>query len=212
MELRYFVILQGDGIPIYAQSYNFASMESCITFDEKISDFNGNQIRSVIDEYFQVIRKISQANIMNEDLYLFDIGLSSYRITGINYNSYFFIGIFDSISNLDTGLALDKVKLFLRSIAINFCHKYQQELEKKALPDTRIFTSFTDEIDKICYDITRTHLNLTQCRNCLESCKYTHNNCIPHIIFFNNLEDINNTTLTKIEVEPSLSSNNIKKV
>ena len=210
MELRYFVILQEDSTPIFAQSYNFDSKESCITFDNKISDLNSNQLKSVINDYFKIIRRISNAQIMNEDLYLFDIGLSSYRMTGITYNNYFFIGIFDNISQTDS-LAVDTVKLLLRSLAIHFFNKYSKEIETKQFPNFETFSSFKEDIVKICYNTTRSPINTAKCRNCLEECNQSNNKCIPHLIFFDTLENCNTGESIKFETESHLSINNTKK-
>ena len=175
-QLRYLMIIQPGGLPLFAQSLNFQSDFECQTFENRLNKLEINSI--LLGGLFEAIKDLF-AELIEDRLRLIDVELFTYRIAGLVHEKLLIVGIFD-VKNQEAQISKVEYTSYLGEIAKKFTTKFPSILTESYSLDFSIYDKFEDELAKMGYAIT-----LQDCRNCLQKCADENKNCIPHLFYFN---------------------------
>lgn len=176
--LRYLLIIQPGGLPLFAQSLNFQTDFECQTFNNRLGEIEVNSV--LVGGLFQAIKDLF-SELINDHLKLINISFLSYRVTGLVFDKFLFVGIFE-IPNQDDSFS--KVELFpyLREIAQEFTTKFPDVLDETDKIDISMYEGFSADLIKMGFS-----LSLQDCRNCLTKCVEENKECLPHIFYYKEL-------------------------
>ena len=176
--LRYLMIIQPGGLPLFAQSFNFLTDFECQTFNERLVGMEINPI--LLGGLFEAIQNLF-SELIKDNMRLIDIGFRSYRVSGLVYDRLLYIGIFD-VTTLTYESQTDFFP-YLGEIAAQFRRKYPEVLAKGETFDFSRFDGFTNDLIELGYAV-----EYQDCRNCLSKCKDENKQCIPHLYYFKEVQ------------------------
>ena len=174
-QLRYLMIIQPGGLPLFAQSLNFQSDFECQTFENRLNKLEINSI--LLGGLFEAIKNLF-AELIEDRLRLIDVELFSYRISGLVHENLLIVGIFD-VNKQEDPISNVEYTSYLGEIANKFTAKFPGILTDSYSLDFSIYNCFEEELADMGYAIT-----LQDCRNCLDKCADEKKNCIPHLFYF----------------------------
>ena len=174
-QLRYLMIIQPGGLPLFAQSLNFHSDFECQTFENRLDKIEINSI--LLSGLFEAIKDLF-AELIQDRLRLIDVELFSYRITGLVFENILVVGIFD-VNKEEAPISKVEYTSYLGEIAEKFISKFPSILTNTYSQDFSIYDSFEEELAELGYVIA-----LQDCRNCLKKCADENKRCIPHLFYF----------------------------
>ncbi len=172
--LRYLMIIQPGGLPLFSQSLNFSTDFECKTFNKRLIDQDINPI--LLGGLFEAIKSLF-SELMNDNLRLIDIGFHSYRVSGLVYDNLLYLGIFD-LHHLDLSSQIDLFP-YLAEIASKFSRTYSNILAQTEDHDYSKFDGFTDSLIDMGYAV-----EYQDYRNCLSKCQEENMNCLPHLYYY----------------------------
>jgi hypothetical protein len=182
--LRYQMIVQPGGLPLFSQSLNFKSDFECQTFENRIKSqavenrLNKLEINSVLlGGLFEAIKDLF-AELIEDRLKLIDVELLSYRITGLVHENLLIVGIFN-VNHQEEPVSKEEYTSYLGEIANGFTNKYPSILTESYSLDFSIYDSFEEDLTKMGFSIA-----LQDCRNCLRKYADENKKCIPHLFYF----------------------------
>ena len=175
LNLRYLVIVRPDGLPIFSQSFDFETVFACRSFNNRLRELG--EKKELLSGYFNAIKDIL-AELVQDRLRVIDLGFQSYRMAGIVFERFLYIGIFEI--SYEKRLNVDsEIFTLLKKIADCFTQKYQESLLAEDFVDLTEFEDFTKDLLGIGLP-----LSMDKCRNCLTDCVDENLGCLPHLIYF----------------------------
>jgi hypothetical protein len=177
LQLRYFLIVKPNGLPIYSQSFDFDVIFACQTFNNRLTEMS--EKKELLGGYFNAIKDIL-AEVVLDRLRIIDLGFQSYRIAGLVFRDLLFIGIFE-VSYKKELRAEEEIFSLLRKIASCFTQKYEKSLLDEDLVDLREFEDFSKDLIGLGLPVS-----IDRCRNCLTECNEFNMGCLPHLVYFQN--------------------------
>lgn len=178
--LRYLVIMQPTGLPLYAQSFDFSTDHACESFNSKLE--TDADKRELLGGMFQALSGLAY-EVIDDKLQIINLGFESFRIMALIVENYLFLGIFES-QEASSKSEMDEILVTLDKIATIFLTKYPKEILEATPVRFNNFYNFTEEINNLKLPVQREH-----CRNCIEKCKDYKKGCLPHMVYFNKLEN-----------------------
>jgi len=175
LQIRYLIIVKPNGLPIYSQSFDFDVIFACQTFNNRLSEMGDK--KELLSGYFNAIKDIL-AEVIQDKLKVIDLGFQSYRMAGIVFEGFLYVGIFE-VSHKERISVESEIFSLLRKIADCFVHKYEQSLLDEDFINLKKFEDFTKELIGLGLP-----LSMDKCRNCLTECVEVDMGCLPHIIYF----------------------------
>lgn len=173
--LRYLVILQPSGLPLYAQSFDFTSDQTCESFNHKLE--KDSDKKELLGGMFQALTGLAY-EIIEDKLQIINLEFQTFRIIALIVNKYLFLGIFETSGENKKTEAEESLHT-LDLIATAFLKKYPKELLEAVVVRVESFADFSNEIPKLNIPIAKQH-----CRNCLVKCKDREKGCFPHMLYF----------------------------
>jgi len=175
LNLRYLVIVRPNGLPIFSQSFDFEAIFACRTFNNRLSEIG--EKKELLSGYFSAIKDIL-AELVQDRLRIIDLGFQSYRMAGIVFEGFLYIGIFE-ISYKERINVEIEIFTLLEKIAECFTQKYQESLLAEDFVDLTKFEDFTKDLLGLGLP-----LSMDKRRNCLIDCVDENLGCLPHLIYF----------------------------
>lgn len=173
--LRYLVILQPSGLPLYAQSFDFTSDHACESFNHKLE--KDSDKKEMLGGMFQALTGLAY-EIIEDKLQIINMEFETFRIIALIVDKFLFLGIFETSGENKKSEAEESLHT-LDKIATAFLDKYPKQLLDAVVVRVESFTDFSEEIPKLNIPIARQH-----CRNCLIKCKDQEKGCFPHMLYF----------------------------
>ncbi|MHA1520962.1 MAG: hypothetical protein ACTSVZ_08420 [Promethearchaeota archaeon] len=173
--LRYLVIVQPTGLPLFAQSFDFTSDNACESFNGKIKEDSDK--KEMLGSMFQALTGLAY-EVIEDNLQIINLQFETYRIIALLVKKFLFLGIFENAGINKYIEAKESLEL-LESLASRFLTKYPESLLQKFPIKTEDFIDFSEEIEKLNIPIAN-----QQCRDCLTKCKDHKKSCIPHMIYY----------------------------
>ena len=176
--LRYLMIIQPGGIPLFAQSFNFPTDFECQTFNERLVGVEINPI--LLGGLFEALQNLF-SELIKDNMRLIDIGFRSYRVSGLIFDRLLYLGIFD-ITNLNYASQTDFFP-YLVEISSKFRLTYPSVLAQSDHFDYSRFDGFANDLIELGYAV-----EYQDCRNCLTKCKDENKQCVPHLYYFKEVQ------------------------
>ncbi|TFH26390.1 MAG: hypothetical protein E4G98_07125 [Promethearchaeota archaeon] len=173
--LRYLVIIQPTGLPLFAQSFDFTSDQACESFNHKLE--KDSEKKELLGGMFQALTGLAY-EVIEDTLQQINLEFDTFRIIALLVNKYLFLGIFEN-DGVNKKIEAIKSLELLNTIATAFLKKYPEELIKAFPVMPEHFIDFTEEIAKLNIPIASQN-----CRNCLTRCKDHEKGCFPHMVYF----------------------------
>ncbi len=139
--------------------------------------------KELLGGYFNAIKDIL-AELIQDRLRVIDLGFQSYRMAGIVFEGFLFIGIFE-VSDEKNIIIDSEVFSLLRNIADCFMQKYEQSILDEDIIDLKKFEDFTKDLLGLGLPFS-----MDKCRNCLTDCIGEDMGCLPHMIYFQEYETL----------------------
>ncbi|MFX1513225.1 MAG: hypothetical protein ACFFCQ_11620 [Promethearchaeota archaeon] len=177
-QLRYLIIIRPDGLPVYSQSFDFETIFACQTFGNRLTEVDKN--KELVGGYLQIIKDMFSSLIMDK-LRLINLEFDTYRITGLVSEGLLFIGIFEILYNEQREEEI--ILHHLRKISKTFVEKYQHILLNEKAADISKYGGFAKDLMKMGLPIS-----MQKCRNCLINCTDKDMGCLPHLVYFKDME------------------------
>jgi hypothetical protein len=185
------LVIQKSGLPLYAQSFEFADDDACRSFNKIIKTDTSPANAHLMSSYFSSIQLFAD-EMISDKLNLVDLGFNKFEILGLVKKDVFFIGIFQNFPDTEN----TEQKEFLKTIADAFLIRYPMEVIQDPFVSHQQFADFTDIINQQSQDLLATQ----NCRNCLTKCTEENKGCLPHSFYFNKVE-FNDDVIQLIDTE-----------
>lgn len=174
--LHYLIILRPNGLPLYAQSFDFDSDFACQSFNTRIDQKEIDEKRYMLGSYLSVIKDMV-AEVFIEKLKIVSLEFESYQIVGLNNDGFLFLGIF----SYEDSIVVGQIYKTMGDIVTAFNSRYDAKHDYQVgLINIEKYEKFTEELERM-----EVPLKLHQCRNCLQKCADENKNCLPHLIYYN---------------------------
>ncbi|MFX0051354.1 MAG: hypothetical protein ACFE8U_08690 [Candidatus Hermodarchaeota archaeon] len=174
-QLRYLLIIQPGGLPLYSHSVNFETDFNCQTFNERISKSEINPF--LVSGLFDAIKNLF-SELLHDNFKLIDIGFFSYHISGLVHENLFFMGIFETRKE-GVAFVTEEYLPYIGEIAEAFSKEYPKTLNGIYEYDVSKYDGFTENLVKMGFA-----LSLQDCRDCLSKCADEEKDCLPHLYYF----------------------------
>ncbi len=173
--LRYLVIIQPTGLPLFAQSFDFTSDQACENFNHKLD--RDSEKKEMLGGMFQALTGLAY-EVIEDNLQQIKLEFDTYRIIAVLVNNFLILGIFEN-DGVDKKIEAENSVELLNNIATAFLKKYPEELIQAIPVMPEHFVDFTEEIAQLNSPIASQN-----CRNCLTRCKDHKKGCFPHMLYF----------------------------